>query len=194
MNRMTGRIRALSGGLLAGAVMLMLGALLVPMPGAAANPAPSQVRLDAAVDRPVLPAGGKQTVFLRVGLTGFPLESDADRAPLNVAIVLDKSGSMSGDKIARAREAAIEAIERLSPRDIVSVVTYDDNVRVVVPATKASEATANPAMSRNRNPPNSRRAIAPPISAMVIPPRYPDPGMRNNPRLRSIVRTRLDRV
>ena len=56
-----------------------------------------------------------------------------------MAIVLDKSGSMQGDKIAKAKEAAIAAIGRLGSDDIVAVVTYDSTVQVIVPATKLSD-------------------------------------------------------
>jgi Ca-activated chloride channel family protein len=56
-----------------------------------------------------------------------------------VAIVLDKSGSMSGEKIQKAKEAAKMAVDRLRPNDIVSVIAYDHSVEVLVPATKASE-------------------------------------------------------
>jgi Ca-activated chloride channel family protein len=56
-----------------------------------------------------------------------------------VAIVLDKSGSMTGAKLEKAKEAAIAAIERLSEKDIVSVVAYDSQVKVIVPATKLAD-------------------------------------------------------
>jgi Ca-activated chloride channel family protein len=46
---------------------------------------------------------------------------------------------MAGEKLARAREAAIKAIGLLQSGDIVSVVTYDSVVNVVVPATKVSD-------------------------------------------------------
>jgi Ca-activated chloride channel family protein len=59
-----------------------------------------------------------------------------ERAPVNVAIVIDKSGSMSGEKIERAKEAAILALHRLKSKDIVSVVLYDSDVEVLVDATK----------------------------------------------------------
>jgi Ca-activated chloride channel family protein len=58
---------------------------------------------------------------------------------VNVAIVLDKSGSMNGEKIARAREGAIMAVNRLRPDDIVSVVAYNDTVEVLLPATKVRD-------------------------------------------------------
>lgn len=87
----------------------------------------------------VLKADEKQTTWIRVGLTGFHLKSETERAPLNVAIVLDRSGSMQGEKIERAREAAISALEMLKPADIVSIVAYDTDVSVLVPATRLTD-------------------------------------------------------
>lgn len=98
-----------------------------------------QVKLDVRLGTPVLQAGAKHKAYLKVGMTGFERERAGDRVPINVAIVLDKSGSMSGQKIQKAREAAVMAVQRLSADDIVSVVTYDNTVRVVVPATKAAD-------------------------------------------------------
>lgn len=98
-----------------------------------------QVKLDVAPVRSVLKAGEKQTTWIRVGLDGFELNSDTPRPSANVAIVMDKSGSMQGDKIQRAREAAIDALTLLGPDDIVSIITYDSTVSVLVPATKLSD-------------------------------------------------------
>jgi len=75
-------------------------------------------------------------------MKGFELDDPSQRTPVNVAIVLDKSGSMRGQKIVKAKEAAIMAIQRLRPDDIVSVVMYDHTVKVVVPATKVSDREA----------------------------------------------------
>ncbi len=108
---------------------------------AAVAGAPAQareVRLDVALGTPVVEAGKSQRAFLRVALTGFEIDRPSERPPVNAAIVLDKSGSMSGEKIQRAREAAIMALDSLSEGDYVSVVTYDGTVRVVVPATEVS--------------------------------------------------------
>ncbi|WP_339908616.1 vWA domain-containing protein [Symmachiella dynata] len=98
-----------------------------------------QVKLDVSMAQPTLIAGKKQTAYLKVGLTGFKFQSDKERPSVNVALVLDKSGSMKGEKINRAREAAISAIERLNENDIVSVITYDATVNVLVPATKLTD-------------------------------------------------------
>ncbi len=102
--------------------------------GALATPA-QQVAVDAAMNQSVFLAGEKQTAYLRVAMTGFDVE-DAGRTPVNVAIVLDKSGSMTGEKIQHAKEAAIMAIQRLHKDDIVSFVVYDTTVNVLVPATR----------------------------------------------------------
>ena len=89
--------------------------------------------------KPFLEAGQKQTAFFKIGLTGFDIQKDADRTPVNVAIVLDRSGSMSGQKLEHAKQAAIQAVDRLSNEDIVSVITYNHTVNVLIPATKISD-------------------------------------------------------
>jgi Ca-activated chloride channel family protein len=100
-----------------------------------------QVALDVSMANPLLLAGKKQTTYLKVGLTGFIIDDVSQRTPVNVALVIDKSGSMSGDKIRNAREAALMAVDRLDSRDIISVVAYSDSVSVLVPATKVSNRT-----------------------------------------------------
>lgn len=96
-----------------------------------------QVSLEVAMSHSNMLANQKQKGYLRIGLIGQPSKNAKQRAPVNVAVVLDRSGSMGGAKIENAKEAAIRVIERLSPDDIVSVVAYDDQIYVLAPATKA---------------------------------------------------------
>jgi Ca-activated chloride channel family protein len=118
----------------------VLAALAALLPGSIARA--DQVQLNAALAHPVLKAGEKQTTYLKVSLTGFKFQKEGQRTPVNVALVIDTSGSMGGEKIRKAREAAIMAIERLSSLDITSVVTYNDTAQVLAPATKLSEKEA----------------------------------------------------
>jgi Ca-activated chloride channel family protein len=104
-----------------------------------AVPQASQVALSVAVSNPVLKSDQKQTAFLKVGLEGFRMPVTSKRVAVNVALVLDKSGSMNGRKIEEAKQAAIQAIRRLDANDIVSVVVYDSTVEVLVPATKLTD-------------------------------------------------------
>ena len=102
-----------------------------------------QIQLDVALAHPTMHIGdhGKGENHLRIALTGFELPSEKERMSVNVAIVIDKSGSMQGEKIEQARAAAVAAIDRLRDSDIVSIVTYDSTIKVVLPATKASDRT-----------------------------------------------------
>jgi len=102
----------------------------------------SQVALSVAMSNPVLKSNEKQTAFLKVGLNGFKMPVTSRRVPVNVALVLDKSGSMNGRKIAEAKQAAIQAVRRLNADDIVSVVVYDSTVEVLVPSTKLTDKDA----------------------------------------------------
>ncbi len=97
------------------------------------------IRVDVKMGTPVMLEKVKKKAYLKVGLAGLALRDKAARTPVNVAIVLDRSGSMTGEKIRKAREAAIMAIERLNSDDIVSVVAYNHTVDVLVPATRVRE-------------------------------------------------------
>lgn len=57
------------------------------------------------------------------------------RMPVSVAFVLDRSGSMKGEKIRRVRDAAALAVDALDEQDMLAVVIFDHRVDVLVPAT-----------------------------------------------------------
>lgn len=97
------------------------------------NPVKCRIELD----RNILPARNAQNVVVKVTLDAEKPEIKIDRPKVNLSIVLDRSGSMSGRKIEKAKEAAIEALRRLGPRDMCSVVIYDHNVNTIVPAQSA---------------------------------------------------------
>lgn len=102
----------------------------------------TEVKLSTNMAAAIMEADKRQTAFLKVSLTGFDVLDKQTRIPANIAIVLDKSGSMRGQKIDYARQAAIHAISKLNKDDIVSVVTYDSQITVLVPATRVTDKSS----------------------------------------------------
>lgn len=124
-------------------VTLAAGFLLAVLAVGAAKPTQAeQLALDVGVSNPTMLAGEKKINHLRISLTGFDVPQNESRPPVNTAIVIDQSGSMGGQKIVQAREAAIAAVRRLRDDDIVSIVLYSDSASVLVPATKATDREA----------------------------------------------------
>src|SRR5690349_19801191 len=57
-----------------------------------------------------------------------------ERAPLALALVLDRSGSMQGAKLDTAKRAALAVIDRLDERDRVALVIFDNQIETIQPA------------------------------------------------------------
>jgi Ca-activated chloride channel family protein len=97
------------------------------------------------VDAVPQPALGGWVVRALLTLTGEAppaLPGARPAVPLNVALVLDRSGSMAGEPLEAARGAAAGLVRRLRPTDVVSVVAYDHEVQTLAePATGAAQAT-----------------------------------------------------
>ena len=106
---------------------------------AAGGASAATIGFNVSLATPVIKAGKTQTAFLKVGMTGFVLPAQGDRPAANVALVIDKSGSMAGDRIARAKQAATLAVHSLGANDIISVIAFDNTVEVVIPATKVTD-------------------------------------------------------
>lgn len=62
--------------------------------------------------------------------------------PVEIALVIDRSGSMSGTKLQIVKEACARLIRALSPSDRVAVVMYDNHVEVISPLASPSETLA----------------------------------------------------
>jgi Ca-activated chloride channel family protein len=62
--------------------------------------------------------------------------------PLNFCLVLDRSGSMQGAKLAAMKDATKRVIDTLTPQDVVAIVLFDDTVQILTPATPAADKDA----------------------------------------------------
>lgn len=72
---------------------------------------------------------------LQIGLATAEVSERTDLRPLNLALVIDKSGSMAAsDKMLRVKSSLHTMIGRLRPDDIVSIVVFDTQARVLCPA------------------------------------------------------------
>lgn len=106
----------------------------VAMPGTAEA---SQVKLGAELGSAAFTAEKGKRIYLRIGLEGLALAGESKRMPVNVGLVIDRSGSMEDEnKIGKAREAAIMALGRLGAGDYASVVAFNHEVGVLMPATR----------------------------------------------------------
>lgn len=100
-------------------------------------------------DRALLTANTPSVRHLTITVAAPPPQgSTRERPAVNVALVLDRSGSMDGRKIAMAREAVSQAIRLLDGRDHLSVVVYDDRVDTLLELTRASNEAKTRALRR----------------------------------------------
>jgi len=95
-------------------------------------------RIDLRPERGALPAGGGTVRALVDLAVDFP-PSEREREPLSLALIIDRSGSMSGAPLQHAKQAAVAAVTALRDGDRVAVVGYDQQVGLVVPSTPVGE-------------------------------------------------------
>ena len=117
--------------LLAAALALFLAA-----PASAA-----EVKIDADLGQSAVVSGKSGRVYLRLSVKALAAKAAERRTPVNVALVLDRSGSMQGERIAAAKQAAEMALSRLSSNDTVALIAYNHNVDVLRPASRLGSHT-----------------------------------------------------
>ena len=72
-------------------------------------------------------------VLVRVQAPNAPADLPS-RNPLHLALVIDRSGSMSGQPLEEAKRCAEFVLDGLMPTDRLSVVAYDDEAETLIPA------------------------------------------------------------
>ena len=111
--------------------------------GSSKTPGPeiSAVALEAALGNKFVKAGASGAMVARIGLAARARSTMA-RPPVNLALLVDTSGSMEGKAIADARAASLALVGSLSPQDRISVVIFDSKAQVLLPSTRLDDADA----------------------------------------------------
>jgi len=142
---------ALVAAALASLAAAAVAALLRPIVRPPAEPHPREVRagplrMTTQFDRRYLPESGGEA-YLQIDLA-----ADADpvrrmRVPVNAVLILDRSGSMSGAKMDRARDAARALVQALGPQDRLSIVEFSSDARLALPSTPMIPAGRSAALA-----------------------------------------------
>jgi Ca-activated chloride channel family protein len=88
----------------------------------------------------VTPGEPGQVVYVLLDLMPSISEDERHNAPpLNVALVLDNSTSMAGNRMGQVMKAASQFMQQLTPHDILSVVAFNDRAQVIIPAERGQD-------------------------------------------------------
>lgn len=80
-----------------------------------------------------------QMHYIILELEPPPEARKSSSPPLNVALVIDRSTSMQGEKMDMVKATAIQVLRNLRHQDILSVVTFSDRAEVIIPAAYHQE-------------------------------------------------------
>jgi Ca-activated chloride channel homolog len=102
-----------------------------PRPEPTAPPVknPGSLTMTGKLSHPYL-APGTSDLFATLEVTGVEVPN-AKRAPVNLSLVIDRSGSMAGEKMAQARRAALRLVDLLAESDRMAIVHYGSDVRLM---------------------------------------------------------------
>jgi Ca-activated chloride channel family protein len=133
--RRTSAILVLAAGVAAGA------ALLTPRGGGPTlDPPPASSALTARATSSHVLRGTSDT-HIAVTVRAPELAEARERPPVNLSIVIDRSGSMEGKPLADAKAAARHLVELLGPRDRIAIITYSTGAELIVPMQMASASS-----------------------------------------------------
>ncbi len=80
----------------------------------------------------------KREIYLYASTKAGKSQTIQERVPLNISLVVDRSGSMQGDKLNYVKKAVDFVIDNLNSGDLLSIVQYDSVVDVVSPSATVS--------------------------------------------------------
>ncbi len=114
---------------------------------------PDAVEVSARLVQDKILVGGDGRVFVNLSLQAPRAPETPETSPektpgVDLAVVLDRSGSMEGEKIRQAKEAAVRLVESLRPGDRFCMVTYSDVASVDVLPSELTGASRDSVVGR----------------------------------------------
>jgi Ca-activated chloride channel family protein len=100
------------------------------------------MHLSALLDFDVVPLDTDDAVSVLIDITAPEREADTERPPATLQIVLDRSGSMGGGRLAGAITALVGLVDRLAPTDNFGLVSFDTQAVVEVPTGPLTDKEA----------------------------------------------------
>lgn len=91
------------------------------------------MRAEFSLDYDVLTLERPHKLYLMARFVAGKAPLAVPRRPLNISLVIDRSGSMAGSKMDYTRQAAQFLVQHLSATDVFSVVVYSDTVETIIP-------------------------------------------------------------
>lgn len=93
------------------------------------------------LSQPTIAVGAQTSVDLLAAFRG-EMAVSVSRRPLNISLVIDHSGSMAGNPLKYAKQAAKALVSNLTPNDYISIVIYDDSVDTILAPQKMTDRDA----------------------------------------------------
>ena len=92
-----------------------------------------QIKLDILTERPIARNDSTSELDVVIEVRSNQSTDGLDRKKaLNLCLVIDRSGSMRGDKLETAKKSCIDIYKQLDEKDLFTVVVFDDEAEVVV--------------------------------------------------------------
>ncbi|MFG6113742.1 VWA domain-containing protein [Halobacillus sp. MO56] len=93
----------------------------------------NHVSLSHALQFPYVPTTGKDSMYILLELSADDVK-EMNRSPINLSVVLDRSGSMTGKPLHYCKEASKFVVNQLSEQDLMNMVVFDGDVETVFDA------------------------------------------------------------
>lgn len=80
----------------------------------------------------------REQFLVELHANGVPGVAGGQRTPLNLCLVIDRSGSMQGEPLEYVKQACCYVVDMLTPNDVLSIVTFEEVVDVLMPAQRVT--------------------------------------------------------